>query len=46
MVKEGIKPFQDFINEGDREINNTVPSDVAMADYINYKYKNAKCNIN
>ena len=39
-LKKGMKPFMDHVNyfdEGDED-NNTVPSDVAMAAYINYHH--------
>jgi len=40
-LKKGIKPYRDFINKFPGESdNNTVPSDVAMAAYINYYHPN------
>lgn len=42
-LKKGVEPFMDFVNyfePGDKD-NNTVPSDVAMAIYISYNYKDA-----
>ncbi len=39
-LKQGMKPFMDYVNYfdiGDKD-NNTVPSDVAMAAYINYNH--------
>ncbi len=39
-LKQGMKPFMDYVNDSpdEPEENNTVPSDVAMAAYINYHH--------
>jgi len=47
-LKEGVKPFMEFVNGSgydNKHYNNAVPSDVAMAAYINYYYDDAEVTV-